>query len=195
MVSPLRAAAPVLAVILQWRVGLPPPAHVVLTIGTIVGSYLLVYTLALLWNLIVRAPVALDTERVAEIGELSRSHGAAQERIAALRLESADLKKPRRTDAEQIRFEEARAELKKFDPGEYDFLRFLLPRQDVNPGDLKAQMMNCGVTEAQWSTVYQKARAGTLVQLVVPSPVRPRSALVINPVYRDALTELLHSRE
>lgn len=164
-----------------------------LFIGMIVGGYLLLYGLEFLWNLIVRAPVALDKERAAQIAELDRMKREGEGQIEALLLENAGLKKPRKSVAEHIRFEQARVEFEKFEAHEQKFLMPLLMHEEVRYHDLKAQLMNSGFSEAQWSAVVRKAQDGSLVVRLEPSPVRSYNAFAVNPIFRDALLEVLHA--
>jgi len=165
----------------------------VLMIGTIVGGYLLLYGLELLWNLIVRAPVALDEERAAEIAKLGRMKREGEGQIEALLLENSELKKPRKSAVEQIRFEEARAEFEKFDRSEHKFLMLLVTHQEVRYDHLKAQLMSSGFSDTQWSAVILKVQGGSLVERLDASATRSHNAFTINPIYRDALSELLHA--
>lgn len=173
--------------------GIRTQAQILSLLATIAGVYLILWTLELVWNLFVRAPVALDNERLAEIECALRAQRDSELTTQQLVLENHELKQLRRTPAQVVLFDQAKAELQRLGPAERSLLVSLLKHEEIRHEELKQQLVADGFSDQLWSDAIERLKAGNLIEAIPPNSTRQYNAFRINPIYQEPLLELLHS--
>jgi hypothetical protein len=182
-----KAIPSILALILQSRFDLQP--RLLAAVGSVISAYLFTQLLHYLWNLLLRAPVALDAERQMEADSLN-------EQVRRLSTENAELKEPKLSPGEEATSNRANDALEEFDLHGRSLLTALMEREEWRHEELKDQMVNHhDFSDLNWSSALEKAKKSILVESIPPSPMRQYNAYRINSVYRSVLQELLHSDE
>jgi hypothetical protein len=114
---------------------------------------------------------------------------------AAVR-ENEELKKPRRTPSEQIIYDQAKNELAKWGEVQLKFIRALIQHEAIEHNELYRTLTGSGMSEAEWkSTVTWFRQNAGLVENSHATPFKPRDYWHINPLYREAVLELLQEAE
>lgn len=141
-----KAIPPIVAAVLQfWLFDLRPMIQTLIIVVTIVGGYLLLYWIEFTWNILFRAPVALDAERATEIAQgearaaeardiVSKELLARQKQIAELQVALTE-KHPH----DQHLKSRIVAALDLLDERSLDFIRWLLDSGRVNRGRIQNQ--------------------------------------------------------
>ena len=162
---------------------------------TIVGVILAPYGAILLVSLIInalRGPVKLDNDRQVEIENTELLRQKSEAVAISVATENAELKKPRRTVAEQLRHDQANAELATMVPHELAFIRALLHHEQISHHDLHKTLTDNGIAEVQWMAAVDRFRKHQrLVENILPGPFRPHEYWRVNPHFMSVLIELL----
>ncbi len=184
-----KAIPSILASGIQWLFDLQPLSRALAVISSILGAYLLTLLSHYLWNLLLRAPIALDSERQKEADSFN-------EEVRRLSTENAELRKPKSSPGQEAILKRAKDALEEFDLNGRSFLTALMEREEWRHEELRDQMVkHHDFSDLNWSSALEKAKKSILVESIPPSPMRQYNAYRINSVYRSVLQELLYSDE
>ena len=180
--TPFKAGPSILATLAQWRLfNLQPMMRALVSAGTLIGSYLLLYLLEYAWNLFVKAPRAIYQEN--------------QGKLTGLRERLAVAERPKRPAAESARLQQIESTLDQcgYRGMAVTFLRLLAERPEYEWGDFRAKLEGAGVPHDLFGVLLPALERGHLVLRIPPSAMRPFNALQINPEYKSLLLEVLHN--
>ena len=126
---------------------------------------------------------------------LDAREGSENSLKAAVR-ENEELKKHRRTRSEQIIYDQAKNELANWGEVQLKFIRALIQREAIEHNELYRTLTGRGMSEEEWkSTVTWFRQNAGLVENSHATPFKPRDYWHINPLYREAVLELLQEAE
>src|SRR5258708_5732023 len=143
--TPHKAIPSALATIAQWRgFHLQPMTRALVTVGTLVGAYVLLYALEFIWRLLIEAPVAI--------------HGKNQLELVCLREKVSALEQPKRAPADLAKLRQIKSFLVEYEDQAVarNFLGLLAQRPEYEYGEFKAAIIRNGITEEQLASVYQR---------------------------------------
>lgn len=168
--SPKRAAPSILALVTQWWLDLQPMTRALVMGLTVILSYAATYAVHYTWNLLIRAPVALDRRRQEEIDEAAQREQRLVADIQEVRSASAidPLETARKHHVEEL--------ISGLSIGAKRILRHLL-----NFGELRsAQLRACGIEQQALSEGLSFGRRSGLIQERRDHPASSGSTLWIN---------------
>jgi len=159
--TPHKAIPSALATIAQWSVfDLQPMTRALVTVGTLVGSYILLYALESIWRLLIEAPVAI--------------HAKSQLELVSLREKVSVLEQPKRVPAGLAKLRRIESILVECDDQAVarSVLNLLAQRPEYEYGEFKLAIIKNGITEGQFSSVLQRSVEGHLVLRIMGMPGR-----------------------
>lgn len=181
--TPHKAIPSVLATIVQWGVfDLQPMTRALVTVGTLVGSYVLLYALEFIWRLLIEAPAAIHASGQLELANLYDKVSALEQPSRA----PADAAKIRQIQSIFIGCGDEVAARR--------FLSLLVKRPEYEYGEFRLAIGKIGLTPNQFSSVLEASEQGHLVLRIKPTPMRQYNYLQVNPEYKSLLLEVLHSQ-
>jgi hypothetical protein len=190
-----KAIPPILAALGQWYFfGMRPINQTVFTVVTIIGGYVFLYWAEFTWKLLFKAPAVLDQERIQEIEKRDKQAVQNREQIQSLLGENADLRRPRRSNVEQVRLDVAEQCIGQMIRPELVAIRELAEKEEIRLDDLHRKMVDSGtMTEVEWSEMYGRwFRGHRLIEVTRSEPGKPFPGVRITPEYRNVVLEILH---
>ena len=142
------------------------------------------------------AAVKENQELASQLRDASDAREKSENSLNAAVRENEELKKHRRTRSEQIIYDQAKNELANWGEVQLKFIRALIQREAIEHNELYRTLTGRGMSEEEWkSTVTWFRQNAGLVENSHATPFKPRDYWHINPLYREAVLELLQEAE
>jgi hypothetical protein len=162
---------------------------------SLVGPYIGLI-LCLIIAAMATAAVDLDNRLGSQLRDALDARERSENSLKAAVRENEELKKPRRTPSEQIIYNQAKNELANWGEVQLKFIRALIQREAIEHNELYRTLTGSGMSEEDWnSTVTWFRQNAGLVENSHATPFKPRDYWHINPLYREAVLELLHEAQ
>jgi hypothetical protein len=162
---------------------------------SLVGPYIGLI-LCLIIAVMATAAVDLDNRLGSQLRDALDARERSEKSLEAAVRENEELKKPRRTPSEQIIYDQAKNELANWGEVQLKFIRALIQREAIEHNELYRTLTGRGMSEEEWnSTVTWFRQNAGLVENSHATPFKPRDYWHINPLYREAVLELLHEAQ
>jgi hypothetical protein len=143
-----------------------------------------------------KAAVRENEELASQLHDALDARERSEKSLEAAVRENEELKKPRRTPSEQIIYDQAKNELANWGEVQLKFIKALIQREAIEHNELYRTLTGSGMSEAEWkSTVTWFRQNAGLVENSHATPFKPRDYWHINPLYREAVMELLQEAE
>jgi hypothetical protein len=161
----------------------------------LVGPYIGLI-LCLIIAVMATAAVDLDDRLGSRLRDALDARERSEKSLEAAVRENEELKKTRRTPSEQIIYDQAKNELANWGEVQLKFIRALIQREAIEHNELYRTLTGRGMSEEEWkSTVTWFRQNAGLVENSHATPFKPRDYWHINPLYREAVLELLHGAQ
>jgi ABC-type multidrug transport system fused ATPase/permease subunit len=162
---------------------------------SLVGPYIGLI-LCLIIAVMATAAVDLDNRLGSQLRDALDARERSEKNLEAAVRENEELKKHRRTRSEQIIYDQAKNELANWGEDQLMFIRALIQREAIEHNELYRTLTGRGMSEEEWnSTVTWFRQNAGLVENSHATPFKPRDYWHINPLYREAVLELLHEAQ
>ena len=162
---------------------------------SLVGPYIGLI-LCLIIAVMATAAVDLDNRLGSQLRDALDAREGSENSLKAAVRENEELKKHRRTRSEQIIYDQAKNELANWGEVQLKFIRALIQREAIEHNELYRTLTGRGMSEEEWkSTVTWFRQNAGLVENSHATPFKPRDYWHINPLYREAVLELLHEAQ
>ena len=162
---------------------------------SLVGPYIGLI-LCLIIAVMATAAVDLDNRLGSQLRDALDAREKSEKSLEAAVRENEELKKHRRTPSEQIIYDQAKNELANWGEVQLKFIRALIQREAIEHNELYRTLTGSGMSEEEWnSTVTWFRQNAGLVENSHATPFKPRDYWHINPLYREAVLELLHEAQ
>jgi hypothetical protein len=162
---------------------------------SLVGPYIGL-TLCLIIAVMATAAADLDNQLGSQLRDALDARERSEKSLKAAVRENEELKKPRRTPSQQIIYDQAKNELANWGEVQLKFIRALIQREAIEHNELYRTLTGNGMSEEEWnSTVTWFRHNAGLVENSQATPFKPRDYWHINPLYREAVLELLHEAQ
>jgi hypothetical protein len=162
---------------------------------SLVGPYIGL-TLCLIIAVMATAAADLDNQLGSQLRDALDARERSENSLKAAVRENEELKKPRRTPSQQIIYDQAKNELANWGEVQLKFIRALIQREAIEHNELYRTLTGSGMSEEEWnSTVTWFRHNAGLVENSHATPFKPRDYWHINPLYREAVLELLHEAQ
>ena len=162
---------------------------------SLVGPYIGLI-LCLIIAAMATAAVDLDNRLGSQLRDALDARERSEKSLEAAVRENEELKKHRRTRSEQIIYDQAKNELANWGEVQLKFIRALIQREAIEHNELYRTLTGRGMSEEEWnSTVTWFRQNAGLVENSHATPFKPRDYWHINPLYREAVLELLQEAE
>jgi len=143
-----------------------------------------------------KAAVRENEELASQLRDALDARDGSENSLKAAVRENEELKKHRRTRSEQIIYDQAKNELANWGEVQLKFIRALIQREAIEHNELYRTLTGRGMSEEEWkSTVTWFRQNAGLVENSHATPFKPRDYWHINPLYREAVLELLQEAE
>jgi flagellar biosynthesis GTPase FlhF len=142
------------------------------------------------------AAVRENEELASQLRDALDARERSEKSLEAAVRENEELKKHRRTPSQQIIYDQAKNELANWGEVQLKFIRALIQREAIEHNELYRTLTGSGMSEEEWkSTVTWFRHNAGLVENSQATPFKPRDYWHINPLYREAVLELLQEAE
>jgi hypothetical protein len=142
------------------------------------------------------AAVRKNAELASQLRDALNARERSENSLNAAVRENEELKKHRRTRSEQIIYDQAKNELANWGEDQLMFIRALIQREAIEHNELYRTLTGRGMSEEEWkSTVTWFRQNAGLVENSHATPFKPRDYWHINPLYREAVLELLQEAD
>lgn len=185
-----KAISPIVAAAAQWYFfRMRPMGQTILTIVTIFGAYVVLYAMEFTWQLLFKAPVALDGQRDIDLADITAKHaGVISERDRVIGTLQERLAAPKVSASEQKQRDLAAEKLKLFTDPEKKVLKHILQFDQQNRGELMKRFSG----EVNIDQFLNKAREAGLIQNAQPAHPQMAVASRITPSFVSALKFHFH---
>ena len=137
-----------------------------------------------------------NEELASQLRDALNARERSENSLKAAVRENEELKKHRRTRSEQIIYDQAKNELANWGEDQLMFIRALIQREAIEHNELYRTLTGRGMSEEEWkSTVTWFRQNAGLVENSHATPFKPRDYWHINPLYREAVLELLQEAD